>query len=66
MPIDRATFPCWSCKSEQARDVRAWLGSCSDIDVEQQRSPLNGWPLGCCRLKVVGVVPVSDTTRMSM
>jgi hypothetical protein len=63
MPIDRTQFPCWTCSAEQAQDVRAWLNACSDVNVENQRSPLSGWPLGCCRVKQVGVVRASDTTR---
>jgi len=65
MPIDRMKLPCWTCTGPEAMDVRAWLGQCSGDDVEQQCSP-SGLPLCCCRVRVVGVVPVSDTTRMSM
>jgi hypothetical protein len=65
VPIDRMQLPCWTCTRPEAAEVRYWLGSCSDEDIETQRSP-SGWPLGCCHVRVVGVVPGSDTTRAEM
>jgi hypothetical protein len=63
MPIeDYLWLPCWGCIQPQASDVRVWLANASDSDIENQRSP-SGWPMCCCRVRVVGVVPVSDTTR---
>src|SRR5215470_3632965 len=55
-------LPCWGCIQPQASDVRVWLANCSDDDRANQRSP-SGLPLCCCRVRVVGVVPASDTTR---
>ena len=46
----------------QAEEARHWLASCDPVDFEQQLSP-SGNPLMCCRVRVVGVVPASDTTR---
>ena len=63
MPTDRTQLPCWSCDKPQAIDV--WLRQCSDNDVEQQCSP-SGLPLCCCRVRIVGVVRASDTTRATM
>jgi hypothetical protein len=54
-------FECWHCPHPQAVEVRAWLGSAADIDVETQLSP-NGLPLICCRVRVVGVMP-TDTLQ---
>jgi hypothetical protein len=63
MPIeDRLWLPCWSCIEPQGSDVRRWLANASDQDVANQRSP-GGLRLSCCRVRIVGVVPASDTTR---
>ena len=63
MPIDEYLWlPCWSCIQPQGSDVRAWLANASDDDRANQRSP-SGWPMCHCRVRVVGVVPASDTTR---
>jgi len=65
MPIDRMQLPCWTCERWEAVDARAWLGSCSNEDIEKQLSP-SGWPMCCCRVRIVGVVPASDPPRASM
>jgi hypothetical protein len=64
MPIDDDCLwlPCWSCTKPQASDVRIWLANSSDEDRANQQSP-SGLPLSCCRVRIVGVVPTSDTTR---
>src|SRR5262245_66068268 len=59
---DRLELPCWGCIHPTAPDARVWLANCSDQDFENQRSP-SGLPLSCCRVRVVGVVPASNTTR---
>ena len=64
MPIeDRLWLPCWGCIQPEASDVRRWVANASDEDFANQRSPLQGWPLGCCRVKTVGAFPLSDTTH---
>jgi len=64
MPIDRARL-CWTYDRCKAVDARAWLGACSNEDIEKQLSP-SGWPMCHCRVRVVGVVPQTDTTRAEM
>jgi len=53
---DREVLPCWSCKTEQAADVRALLGGSTEPFA---RSPTSGLPLGCCRLQIAAVVGTS-------
>jgi hypothetical protein len=63
MPIDRMSLPCWTCPRPEAADVRRWLGSASDDDVEQQLSPSGRWPLICCHVRLVGVIPHTEPDR---
>jgi len=56
MPIDRNEIECMRCTHPMAEDVRFWLGACSDLDLEQQSSPM-GRPLSCCKIRIVGEVP---------
>jgi hypothetical protein len=44
MSIDRHQFPCWTCTRPEAVDVRHFLGSCSEEDLERHLSLL-GHPL---------------------
>jgi hypothetical protein len=62
MPIERAQFACWVCTRPEAEETRHWLASCDDLDLESKLSP-HGNPMMCCRVRTVGVVPSSDTTR---
>jgi len=60
MPIERhellAECPCMKCEHAQAEDVRAWLRNCDARDIAGGLTP-NNTPLGCCRVRIVGVVP---------
>jgi hypothetical protein len=62
MPLERMAFPCWRCEQSAAAEARHWLANCDDSDLESKLSP-GGNPMSCCRVRVVGVVPASDTTR---
>jgi len=53
MPIDRNEIECMRCTHEMAADARFWLSMCSDLDLEQQLSPM-GRPLNCCKIRIVG------------
>ena len=53
--LRRKELPCWTCKHELAIDARAWLGTASDADVEQQSSP-SGIPMVCCKVRLVAVI----------
>jgi len=61
MPIDRNEIECMRCTHEMAADARFWLNAASDLDLEQQLSPL-GRPLNCCKVRVLGNTP-KDTTH---
>jgi len=63
--IDRMQFPCWDCKRPEAAEARHWLANCDDSDLESKLSP-RGNPIMCCKVRTIGVAPVSDTTRMTM
>jgi len=62
MPIAREAFPCWKCAQPGADEARHWLAGCDDSDLESKLSP-GGNPIMCCKVRVIGVVPASDTTR---
>jgi hypothetical protein len=65
MPIDRNQIECWHCAHEMAADARFWLSTCSDLDLEQQLSPM-GRPRNCCRVQTVAVVsPAEAAARMN-
>ena len=53
MPIDRNEIECWRCTHEMAADARFWLSGASDLDLEQQLSPM-GRPRTCCKIRVLG------------
>jgi hypothetical protein len=44
MPIERDQIECWHCTEPAAEDVRQWLGSCSDMDLTGQLSPMGRPP----------------------
>jgi len=48
MPINRNEIECTRCTHEMAADPRHWLNTCSDLDLEQQLSPM-GRPRNCCK-----------------
>jgi hypothetical protein len=55
MPVDRSTFPCWTCDHPQSPEARAFLASASDEDIAGQQSP-GGYLLVCCHVKLAGVI----------
>ena len=61
MPIDRNEIECWRCTHPMAADARFWLAGCSDLDLEQQLSPM-GRPRNCCKIRVLGTTP-KDTAQ---
>jgi hypothetical protein len=67
MPIDRNEIECWRCTHEMAADARYWLSVCSDLDLEQQLSPM-GRPATAspqqARLYAGERAPVPDTIRV--
>jgi hypothetical protein len=62
MPIDRNEIECMRCTHEMAADARFWLSGCSDLDLEQQLSPM-GRPRNCCKIRIVGEMPKEPTPR---
>jgi hypothetical protein len=47
-----AGLPCETCEAPEADDVRFRAGQISDV-AELQLSP-NGFPVGCCKRRIVG------------
>jgi hypothetical protein len=62
-PISRlAGLPCETCEAPQANDVRHRAAQVADIN-ELELSP-SGLPMGCCRVRTVGVMGGNpDTSR---
>ena len=62
-PVSRLDgLPCATCEAPEADDVRFRAGQISDAS-ELQLSP-NGYPVGCCRRRIVGAFGGrSDTPR---
>jgi hypothetical protein len=65
-PVSRLDgLPCASCEAPEADDVRFRAGQISDAS-ELQLSP-NGYPVGCCRRRIVGAFGGRpDTPRSAM
>ena len=58
-------LPCATCEAPEADDVRFRAGQISDAS-ELQLSP-NGYPVGCCRRRIVGAFGGRpDTPRSAM
>src|SRR5262245_28925170 len=51
--IEREQIESWRCTHEMAADARFWLGGCSDLDLEQQLSPM-GRARNCWKIRVLG------------
>jgi hypothetical protein len=59
-PVSRlAGIPCETCTAPEADDVRHRAGQVSDIS-ELQLSA-GGFPVGCCRRRIVAVMGIPDT-----
>jgi hypothetical protein len=63
--MDRRELPCWHCPQPQGADVRHFLSSATQEDLERQSSP-SGFPIICCHVRMAGVVPAGETVKAPM